>query len=343
MTLDIVNPFEIPNWDALVLATGKASFFHCSAWARVLHESYGYKPLYFTSFDNGNLTSLMPFMEVDSWLTGKRGVSLPFSDRCRFLGGHEIGLSEMIQPLIAYGKERGWKYVEWREGAALNDGESALAMFHNHILDLDKEPETIFSNFHPSTRRNIRKAGREKVDTQVLTSSDAVKAFYRLHCVTRKSHGYPPQPYKFFNKVLEHVIYADKGFVVLAMFEKRPIAGAVFFHFGDTVIYKYGASDKSYLRLRPNDLVMWEAIRWCEERGFKHLDFGRTDPGDEGLLRFKSGWGAKSHPVLYYRYDFGKGDFVGDGTALGLAGRFAGKLPLPIFNLLGSLLYRHVG
>ena len=55
MTLEIVDPLEIPDWDALVLATGKASFFHSSAWARILYESYGYKPLYFASFKGGNL------------------------------------------------------------------------------------------------------------------------------------------------------------------------------------------------------------------------------------------------------------------------------------------------
>jgi len=35
MPLQIVNPLEIDNWDDLVLATGKASFFHSSGWAIV--------------------------------------------------------------------------------------------------------------------------------------------------------------------------------------------------------------------------------------------------------------------------------------------------------------------
>ncbi len=343
MTQEVLNPLEIPDWDTLVRATGKASFFHSSAWARVLHETYGYKPLYFSSIEHGSLSSLMPFMEVDSWLTGRRGVSLPFSDRCGLLRGREIGLSEMIPPVFEYGRGRGWKCVEWRDGASLKGGETVLATFQNHILDLDRDPEALFSNFRSSTRRNIRKAGREGVHTEVLASSESVKAFYRLHCVTRKSHGYPPQPYQFFKKIFEHIISPGKGFVVLALFDKKPIAGAVFVHFGETVIYKYGASDRSYLHLRPNDLVMWEAIQCSATRGFKFLDFGRTDLDQEGLLRFKAGWGAESYPVLYYKYDFRKDDFVGKGSGMELAGRVARKLPMPIFNLLGALLYRHIG
>jgi hypothetical protein len=59
MNLQILNPLEIADWDFLVLDTGKASFFHSSSWARVLHDSYGYKPLYFTTFENGNLVSAL--------------------------------------------------------------------------------------------------------------------------------------------------------------------------------------------------------------------------------------------------------------------------------------------
>lgn len=343
MSLEPVNPLDIPNWDDLVLATGEASIFHSAAWARVLHESYGYKPVYFASFENGKLTSLMPFMEVDSWLTGKRGVSLPFSDRIKFLGAHGSSLSEVIPQVIDYGKKSGWRYAEWRDGRRLPEGETSTAIFYIHILHFDRDLTKIFSGFSPSTRRNIRRAGREGVNVEVVGSSEALKAFYRLHCMTRKSHGFPPQPYNFFEKILKHIILAHKGFLVLATFEKRPVAGAVFFYFGDTVVFKYGASDRRYHHLRPNNLVLWEAIKWCEEKSFRYLDFGRTKPGDKGLLRFKAGWGTKSQPVSYYKYDLRKRAFLGDGDTWEWAQRFAGKLPLPIFNLVGSLLYRHVG
>ena len=51
--ITIVNPLEYPNWDELLLTNDQSTFFHTSAWARVLHASYKYKPLYFTSIDNG--------------------------------------------------------------------------------------------------------------------------------------------------------------------------------------------------------------------------------------------------------------------------------------------------
>ena len=107
MTFDIVNPLQLPDWDSLVLATGKASFFHSSAWAGVLCESYGYKPLYFCSFENGHLSFLMPFMEVNSLFTGKRGVSLPFTDFCDTITPNGEAFRAAVDEVKKYGKERG--------------------------------------------------------------------------------------------------------------------------------------------------------------------------------------------------------------------------------------------
>jgi hypothetical protein len=53
MKLKILNLLTYPNWDDLLLAHEDYAFFHTSAWARVLSESYGYKPLYFTAIQNG--------------------------------------------------------------------------------------------------------------------------------------------------------------------------------------------------------------------------------------------------------------------------------------------------
>ena len=78
----IIDPRTYSSWDDILLRTPGSSFFQTSAWARVLAESYGYTPLYFTVIEDGQFEALVPLMEVNSILTGKRGVSLPFTDFC---------------------------------------------------------------------------------------------------------------------------------------------------------------------------------------------------------------------------------------------------------------------
>ena len=64
MNLEIINPIDYPNWDELLLTNDQTTFFHTSDWAKVLCESYRYKPLYFTVIEDGKLSALIPIMEI---------------------------------------------------------------------------------------------------------------------------------------------------------------------------------------------------------------------------------------------------------------------------------------
>jgi hypothetical protein len=171
-----------------------------------------------------------------------------------------------------------------------------------------------------------------------------VEEFYRLNCMTRKAHGLPPQPYRFFKALHEHVLAPGHAFVALARHGSASIAGAIFLRFGNEVLYKYGASDKTYQHLRANNLVLWEAIRWCVGSGYKMLCFGRTEPENAGLRRFKAGWGAEEHILKYYQYDIRKRAFV-DGSSIKRTfySEIFRVMPVPLLKLAGKALYRHVG
>ncbi len=78
-----LDPLSDPRWPALVAAHPKASVFHTRAWLSALQATYGYRPLVLTTCAPGvPLTDALVFCEVSSWLTGRRLVSLPFSDHC---------------------------------------------------------------------------------------------------------------------------------------------------------------------------------------------------------------------------------------------------------------------
>ena len=343
MNLQILNPLEYPNWDELLLTNENYSFFHSSSWARVLSDSYKYKPLYFTSIENGELSALIPVMGIKSLLTGRRGVSLPFTDYCDPIVSDKGQFQEIIEHIIKYGKEAGWKYVHLRGGEGYFEKAQPSASFYMHTLDLKLNEQELLASFRGSTSRNIKKAIKECVHVEICNSLESVKAYYRLHCRTRKEHGLPPQPYYFFKNIYEHVISKKKGFVVLAFYRKREIAGAVYFHFRDNAIYKYGASDRNFQHLRPNNLVMWEAVKWCAKNGFKSFSFGRTEPENEGLLQFKRGWGAKEETLNYYKYDLMQDSFVAEKPKIKSSYGFFRIMPAPILRFTGNILYRHVG
>lgn len=344
MRLDIVNPADWPHWDELVLATDGYSFFHSADWAQVLCATYNYKPAYFTLHGEGKLQALIPFMEVKSFLTGRRGVSLTFTDYCEPLVENQEVFNILLTHIIDYAKKSAWKHIDFRGGQQFLPNMPVCANYLGHTLVLSENEQDLLSTFRDSTRRNIRKAIDEGVETKIYTSQQSVRDFYRLHCLTRKRHGLPPQPFHFFRNIYDCVISRNHGFVVLASYNKKIIAGAVYFHFGTKGLYKFGASDTAYQHLRANNLVMWEAIKWFANNGYSTFCFGRTDHSNEGLRQFKKGWGAVENNINYYRYNVGEGTFVTEGVGVKAQySKYFGIMPNPMLKMIGNILYRHMG
>jgi hypothetical protein len=344
--VNIIDPLSFSDWDSLVLSDPSHSIFHSSSWARVLCETYHYMPVYFAVLDQDDLVALLPFMEIRSILTGKRGVSLPFSDNCDPIIKKGSTFHELFAQVVAHGKKYKWGSLELRGGDKHLNNTTFSAYYFRHNLTLSQDEEQIFKRFRDSTKRNIKKALAEGVEVKRCSSFEAIKAFYQLNCVTRRDHGLPPQPYYFFKKIYTHIISKDRGFVVLASYKNKIIAGAVFFHSGDQAMYKYGASDKKFQHLRANNLVMWEAVKWYGTTGYRNLCFGRTEPENQGLRQFKNGWGTQEDIIYYYTYDLKSNTFKG-GVKRQSAQAFYNKVfkrfPIPVLRIVGSLLYRHIG
>jgi lipid II:glycine glycyltransferase (peptidoglycan interpeptide bridge formation enzyme) len=217
-------------------------------------------------------------------------------------------------------------------------------MYFGHVLNLAIGESALLSGFRESTRRNIKKAKKEGVDVTICNSLESVAEFFRLNCLTRKMHGLPPQPYRFFKKTYEHIISKGHGIVALASAQGKYIAANVYFNFGSQAIYKYGASDRNYQYLRANNLVMWEAIRYYAERGCKSFCFGRTEPENTGLLQFKRGWGAEERTIYYYKYDISQDIYIKESSKpYGFHKTLFSNTPLALLRLIGSHLYRHIG
>jgi lipid II:glycine glycyltransferase (peptidoglycan interpeptide bridge formation enzyme) len=223
------------------------------------------------------------------------------------------------------------------------DNAPASAEYCTHLLSLNGEESDLVKSFRGSTSRNARKAERAGVEIAFGHSREDVAAFFSLHCRTRKHHGIPPQPLSFFEKVHEHIIAPQKGFVALASHQGRPVAGAVYFLHRQRALYKFGASDRSFLHLRANNLVMREAIRWFSNNHFCSLHFGRTDLGQKGLAQFKNGWRADNDRVAYYRFDLKRNSFAGSRAYAQSSYGVFKLTPTPLLRTVGNLLYKHFG
>lgn len=342
-TIEIINPLQFTGWDKLLQTQPESTFFHSSHWARVLYATYGYTPLYFAVRDNDKLSDLVPIMEIDSFLTGKRGVSLPFTDFCQPIINDILRADKFWNTIREYGEKADWKYIEIRGGDGLNQNIPVSSWCYEHIIILSQGMQHVYNNFCDSHKRNIRKAQKVGVEVAVCDSLESMKDFYRLNVITRKRHGLPPQPFSFFKNIHQFVIKQKHGLLLIARHHGKAIAGALCFHFGDKAIYKYAASDKRCQHLRANNLVIWKALEHYSRQGFCSFNLGRTEQDHKGLKQFKSGWGATETTVNYYRHLFRHKSITSAPAVAGWYTNIFNKMPAPILKIIGTICYRHIG
>lgn len=346
-----LHPLTDSRWDRFVEEHPRASVFHTSAWLTALHRTYGYEPVAFTtSAANQDLKNALVFCRVESWLTGRRLVSLPFSDHCDPLVEQEDATAIMTRLAEQELSQNHWKYVEIRPlqpVAVLPPLCQTAVAYAFHQLDLTRDLDTIFCKFHKnSIQRKIQRAEREGLEYREGTTAEFLDQFYGLFKVTREKHRVPPQPRKWFVNLIECLGSALK--IRVAYKEGKAVAAMITVRHKDTLIYKYGCSDPQFNNLGSMHLLYWRAIQEAKAEGLRTFDLGRTDLDQQGLITFKNRWGAKQSTLTYSRYSTSQSSThffdVSTGNWKARTGQFVlSHLPSRVITKIGELLYGHVG
>lgn len=283
-------------------------------------------------------------MLINSWLTGKRIVSLPFTDYCPPLFSDDSQKSLILNKILEYCKIENLKFIEFR--TLDSDFPSPNETFRKdylHSLIINKNQDELFKAFSDNTKRNIKKANKEGLKLEIRNDENGIREFYKMNCVTRKKHGLPPQPFNFFSNIFKTIIKNQLGDIVFAVYKDSIIAGALYLKFQNKIIYKYGASYPEFNELRGNHFVMWEAIKKYSKEGYIDFDFGRTELNHDGLRRFKQGWGTEESYIYTSRINHNNVNIHSDTKTDGHHNLLFSKTPIFFLKIVGRLLYKHIG
>jgi CelD/BcsL family acetyltransferase involved in cellulose biosynthesis len=345
MSIHVINPLSDNRWDDFVAHHPRASVFHQRGWLEALSRTYGYEPLVLTSAPADQpLKDGIVLSRVSSWLTGTRLVSLPFSDHCEPLLDDASDLQEFMNYLRVHCDRNRWKYVELRP---LFDAQSAghgllnSGSYWFHELDLTASLDRLYKGLHKSSfQRKIRRAERERLSYESGRSEQFLNEFHRLLLVTRRRHGLPPQPRKWFKNLVECM--GDNIQITLARKGGVPIAAVLSLRHGSCIVYKYGCSDERFHNLGGMPFLIWKLIEESKASGAARIDFGRSDLDNRGLIAFKDRLGATRSQLTYYRYTNGRGS---DATKHSKPQGFWGFSMLPdvALSTAGRVLYKHIG
>ena len=288
-TVRTVDPRTDPLWRTLACRPD-GSLFTSPPWISAVSDTYGFEPTARVALDPaGEPAAGLAWTDVRD-LRGQRRLALPFGDRA--------------DPVVADAQEWAAVAADALTGdlpftlrcldtsPAVDDprftgtGEAAW-----HETPLDRTPDELFAAFRSQTRRNIATAERSGVTVVLSAEAEAVTEYHRLHVGLRKNkYRLLAQPLGFFQHIWKVFATDDAVRTALAFVDGRPVAGAMYLVWDDTVYYKFGASAPEHLALRPNDALHWELIQWAVDRGLRALDWGLSDLDQPGLVAYKRKW-----------------------------------------------------
>ncbi|HEY2120387.1 MAG TPA: GNAT family N-acetyltransferase [Candidatus Acidoferrum sp.] len=352
LSIRAIDPLSDQRWEQFVENHPRSSIFHTQAWLEALRRTYGYTPVVYTTTTPREtaLRNGVLFCEVNSWLTGKRLVSLPFSDHCEPLIDQADELQEIYTDLERLVHSRYWRYIEMRPIRTL---ELSPSVFHStlryyfHQLDLTPDLDSIYKSFHKnSIQRKIKRAEREGLIYWEDSNLELLDPFYRLFSVTRQRHKIPPPPLSWFRNLIETL--GERLKIRMAFKGDHPVAGMVTIRHRGTFVYKYGCSDARFHSLGGMPMLYWKSIREAKTTGCRIFDFGRCDFDQAGLIIFKRRWGAAESVLTYSRYanqDNTAMHFPPEEASLKmkLAKELFAHLPVKCLSFVGNILYKHVG
>lgn len=339
-----IDPLTDSRWSDFVVRHPKASAFHTRNWLSALRSVHGYQPAALcTSAPGDPLTCGLVFCPVESWITGNRLVSLPFSDHCEPLVNSPDELDLLLQRMKNRIRNKNRTYIEIRPLTLMPGESTGFKKTYScflHTIDLAKSSQALFRTFHKDcVQRKIRRAEREALKYMSGNSEELLASFYQLLLITRRRQGLVPQPFSWFCQLSRN--FGSELQIRLVSYAGKPVASILTLKHGQTLVYKYGCSDAAFHNLGGMALLFWRAIQEAQTEGITQFELGRSDPENAGLVTFKEHWGAQRALINYWRFQCNAGSrHLWSGRPLR---KIVSVAPNWSLAAAGKLLYRHIG
>ncbi len=339
-----VDPLKSSLWSHLIDEC-QSDVFHSPQWIDVLARTYGFSARALILIDDENRPLAgIPFVKIQDMLSS-RIVSLPFSDFCDPIIQNMDQWASLVDKLISEKNQVTMRCLHTTSPPEDNRFEH-IDHAKWHSCDLTEDIETIFDKLHSSSRRCIRKAGKAGVSVRIATQESDLRAFFELHLKIRKNkYRLLAQPYCFLQNIWRDFVETGQGALMLAEHEGIIIGGTFYLKWKDRLYYKFNASSLDAQNMYPNDLLIWEGIKYAKENGLTSLDLGLSDWEQDGLIRFKRKYATDEKTISFLQFT---PEGVADKRYVQIRGLLSKltdfftdeSVPNEITEKAGNLLYR---
>jgi len=327
MELKIARNADKDQWDTIVENSPNGTLFHTWKWLHLIEKyssmkNVGIKSFIFSQNVNAQLFAMI-LMDKNSPV----GVfpfyffENPICSFCYSPPHSDMGSTPYLGPLFPYietmteekkqtllidvqkvmdqffKKNLKSKYVLINTPPGYSDSRSfrwggyTVDPRFTYYIDLTQGPDSIWKNFNRSLKYYIEKA--RKVGITVFDGNKE-EALYIYDLLNQR--GRTTFPKAFLGELFDN-FFPNNMKIFIARTDSEYLSGIITISYKDKVSFWIGAPRCSYKGLSPNELVLWESIRWASEHGYKTYEIIGAD--DFSLFPFKRKFNGKVTP--YYQ------------------------------------------
>lgn len=337
-------PEDAARWDAYVEKAGEASLFHLFGWRRVIKAAYGYEAVYLMAEREDRIVGVLPLIDVRSGLFGRNLISTAFTVGGGVAADDEEARGALARAAVEEGRKRRVGYVELRsQRAALEGWTVKKDVYAGFAKEAAADEAKNLAEIPKRRRADLRKGLNALSAGELAADFDSdPDIFYALYAEAARDHGTPVFPRGYLNALAG--VFKDRLEILTIWAKGKPVAALASFYFRDRTMPYYIAARAEARAFRAQDLALWLAMRRGVARGAPVIDLGRSKYG-AGSFDYKLHWGFAPAPLEYQYALIGAQETPNvnpDNPKFALAVSAWRRLPLPVANLAGPILARHL-
>jgi CelD/BcsL family acetyltransferase involved in cellulose biosynthesis len=304
--LKVVETLPEELWSTFVEAHPQANIFHTPQMQAVFARTEGHQPVLRAALSaDERVLALLPAVNVR--LVG--GPLSPFTSRLIAYGGalcvdgdegrqaliallqwhndrarHRALFTELRHRSSADGLEATWRHCGYEHEQELN-----------YLIDLAHPAEALWQRLNRTARKNVRRAERDGLIAEEVTSGSELADFYALLQQVYADARVPLADISLFRAAFDLLRPQGLARFVVAR-SPGGLAGArVVLLYRGTIYDWYAGADRRLRSSRPNDFLVWHTLQWGASHGFRTFDFGGAGHPDVpyGVRDFKAKFGGQ--------------------------------------------------
>lgn len=297
MEIRLLTPADLATYDLWVKSHAQGTLWQSLEWKQY-QEALGRETRLYGAIESQNLASAA-LVVIDrtafglcTWDIPRGPIGLQVS---------AVSCQELLKKIVSDAKKDKCLslYLSPLEKLQANSQKLKASPRHEQpeatrILDLTKTHEEVLGQMHQKGRYNIKVA--EKHGVQVERSED-IDAFYALMEKTSARDRFGKHSKKHYEAMLHHL---PGSFLMIAVHDKKPVAGLIGVLWNRQGMYYYGASSYEDRALMAPYALQWAAIQYCKASGCHTYDLlGVAPPSAEsdhpwsGISDFKAKFGGR--------------------------------------------------